>query len=786
MVGHLFCTFARDDLAGSNYPVDCGFRLELPDYVFDGKSHTLEIRTMLRRDEPLIFIHEGRQKTSLRFQGIVRPIIHGMVDDIAGDAILGWVLRETPDGKQGRQSVLVTSDDEPVMEVKADRFRPDVASEHQADAYCGFRFVVPFSVRRPRRQAFRFYLLPEKTELDGSPFIVNLMADAQQSKIVQLSGIIARLEHDLRATRTLLDSLLPTEQFTLDNYQDWAERYFPSLRQRQWRLTSTPLISVICPTYRPNMAHFTAMVGSVRAQTYDKWQLIIVDDGTNEPALTAMLNDICTCDQRIIALTQPTNGGISSATAFGLSHAKGTWVAFLDHDDLLDPQALLVMLSEAQRTGATLLYSDEDKINSLGELVEPHFKPNWNYRLVLANNYLCHLLMVERQAIERITFSPTFDGAQDHHLVLALSERLDPARIHHVPEILYHWRTARDSTASSSGAKPYAAKAGVAAIRAHLKRRKKAASRVTPIDGTTFYCITWKTRQSPRVAVIVPFKDQAEITQRCIESLERTNYPNYEIILVDNWSTDEAALSFLRAAEQRDDLSVVRVEEPFNFARLNNLAAAKSNAEYFVFHNNDVIQRQQNWLRLLMDEMLADPAVAAVGPKLVYPSGFVQHAGVILGLGGVADHAHRGLPATAPGYAGRALVAQEVTAVTAACMLVRAPAFREVGGFEEKLAVAFNDIDLCLKLRQNGQKIVFCPDVVAVHHESVSRGRDDSPLKRERLSREVRLMWERWGEQLRADPFYSRHFGREGEAFYMLNVPLPAIQTRQAGRRVHQ
>ena len=287
--------------------------------------------------------------------------------------------------------------------------------------------------------------------------------------------------------------------------------------------------------------------------------------------------------------------------------------------------------------------------------------------------------------------------------------------------------------------------------------------------------------------MIVPFKDQAEITQRCIESLERTSYPNYEIILMDNWSTEKDALSFLRAAEQRDNLSVMKVEEPFNYARLNNLAAAKSNAEYFVFHNNDVIQQQQNWLRFLIDEMLADPAVAAVGPKLVYPNGFVQHAGVILGLGGVADHAHRGLPATAPGYAGRAVVAQEVTAVTAACMLVRAPAFHEVGGFdEEKLAVAFNDVDLCLKLRQKGQKIVFCPDVVAVHHESVSRGRDDSPLKQERLSREVRLMWERWGEQLRSDPFYSPHFGRDGEAFYTLNVPLAAVQTRQAGRRVRR
>ena len=288
-----FVTLARDDLKGSDYPVDCGFRLQLPDYVFDGESHTLEIRTPLRRDESLIFIHEGRQKTSLPFQGIVRPIIHSMVDDIAGDAILGWVLRETPTAKQGGQSVLVTSDDEPVMEVKADRFRPDVASEHQADSYCGFRFVVPFSARRARRQAFRFYLLPEKIELDGSPFIVNLMADTQQSKIVQVNEIITRLESDLRATRTLLNSLLPTEQFTLENYQSWAERYFPSLHQRQWGLTSTPLISIICPTYRPNMAHFTTMVGSVRAQTYDKWQLIIVDDGSNEPALTAALNDIC-------------------------------------------------------------------------------------------------------------------------------------------------------------------------------------------------------------------------------------------------------------------------------------------------------------------------------------------------------------------------------------------------------------------------------------------------------------------------------------------------------------
>jgi len=769
-VGLLECSLPRDDLIGTPYRADSGFHLELPKFIFDGRPHTLELRSPFGRDVPIPFIHEGRQKTRLTIQDIVRPIIHSMVDDVVGGAILGWVLRQTNDSKHGDQSVLVTSDDEPVMEVRADRFRPDVAAEHQADAYCGFRFVPPLKVRRARGQTFRFFLLPEKVELDGSPLAVNLMTDAQQSKIIQLSETVFRLEHELQTARDLLESLLPTPEYTLSNYQDWADLYFRHLHQRQVALTDTPLVSIICPVYGPNLAHFRAMLESVYGQTYRHWELILVDDGSDDPALDEAIAEAVTADKRVIVMGDGKHHGISVATATGLSKATGDWVACVDHDDLLDPQALLVMLAAAEKSGACLLYSDEDKIDDRGEFVQPHLKPDFNYRLLLANNYMCHLLMARRDVVRETVFDSTYDGAQDHNLVLSLAERLSPEQIHHVPEILYHWRITADSTARDPAVKPYAAAAGVAAVRAHLKRRKKTAG-VTAIHDATFYRVDWRSKQTPRVAAVILCKDQAALTQQCLNALKQTEYPNWELTLVDNWSTEPGALAMLEAFDRDAEGRVLRVEEPFNFSRLNNLAAADSAAEFFLFQNNDVIHQQPDWLRHLLGEMLADPTVAVVGPKLVYPNGFVQHGGVILGLGGVADHAHRGLPAQAPGYFGRAIVAQEVCAVTAACMLVRTSAFRAVGGFDESFAVAFNDVDLCLRLRQAGHKIIYAPEVIAVHHESASRGRDDQGLKQERLAREIRLMWDRWSDQLRADPFYNPHFSVQAEAFFQLKPP---------------
>jgi O-antigen biosynthesis protein len=345
--------------------------------------------------------------------------------------------------------------------------------------------------------------------------------------------------------------------------------------------------------------------------------------------------------------------------------------------------------------------------------------------------------------------------------------------IHHVPEILYHWRKSANSTALSQDTKGYAAGAGQRAVSAHLARRSLP-GRAVPLNGTR-YAVEWSFKEKPSISILVPFRDQADITRRCVDAvLAKTRYPTYEIVLVDNWSIQDSTRRYCDALRNEPRVRQVRIEEDFNYSRINNLAAATCASDYLLFLNNDVFIQQEDWLDRLVAEALADPAVGGVGAKLLYPNGTVQHAGVVLGVGGVADHAFRGLGADEPGYAFRAALAQQLSAVTAACLLCRAPAFREVGGFDEdKLKVTFNDVDLCLRLGQAGWKIIYTPSVVAEHHESLSRGSDMVPEQRDRFYAENQAMKDRWGALIADDPHYNPHFSRAHGIFSALNSKPP-------------
>jgi O-antigen biosynthesis protein len=766
-VGVLECNLDRDDLVLSSYPSTCGFRFVIPSRFFDGQPHRLELRTAAQPHAPLSFIFNGRTQDILAICDHLHPVFHSLVDDIAGSAITGWVLREVEQRKQGGQTVLVTCEGETLAQLKASQYRPDVGSAHQADSFCGFRFLPAISARKSRKQLFRFYLLPERVELQGSPFAANFITDAQQAKLAELNEIVSRLEADITAARSLVGLLQPSQRYTIEDYHEWASHYFAKLARKEYPVTNEPLVSLICPTFRPDISDFRSMAESVLKQTYQNWELIVIDDGSEQPGLSQEVDRLCALDGRIQSIVCPRNGGISVATNKGLEAARGKWIAFLDHDDLLVDVAITTMISEAQRTGALVLYSDEDKIDQEGWLSEPHFKPAFNYRLLLSNNYICHFLIVTADHIQSLR--PQYDGAQDHDLILRLVERVNPSRIHHVPEVLYHWRKTETSTARSNSAKGYATAAGAQAIRDHLFRLNKPAD-VLSISEATFYKARWKLPCTPRVAVIIPFKDSVEITQQCMTALQDTQYANFEVLLLDNWSTSAEAEVLSRRLQLLPRTRVIRVEEPFNFSRLVNKATRLTDAGYYLLMNNDVIQHQPDWLNVMLAELLADEQVAVVGPKLVYQNGFVQHAGVGVGLGGVADHFHRALPQDAPGYAGRAMVAQEVSAVTAACMLVRAEIFHRVGGMdEEHLAVAFNDVDFCLKVRQEGYKIVFTPDVVAEHRESYTRGNDDQPIKQARFQDECRTMAERWNTTSYVDPHYSCHFDPNGQTFFDLH-----------------
>jgi len=371
-------------------------------------------------------------------------------------------------------------------------------------------------------------------------------------------------------------------------------------------------------------------------------------------------------------------------------------------------------------------------------------------------------------------FDARCDGAQDHDFLLRLTERLQPGEIHHVAEMLYHWRISAGSTAGNTQAKPYASLAGERAVASHLRRRNIGA-KVSRRRGLTCYRTHFSTNEDPGVSILIPFRNQIASTEKCVSAIrEAAAELRHEIILLDNWSEGAAAEAFCAAQANAGATKIMRIAEPFNYARINNIGVRAARYPYLLFLNNDVFVQGKSWLRILLNEALTDPNTGAVGAKLLYPNGGVQHAGVVLGVGGVADHAFRGLNGNAAGYTALAITAREVSAVTAACMLVRSKAFEAVGGFDEaELGVAFNDIDLCLKLRAAGYRIIFNPDAVAEHFESMSRGDDLDDEKLGRFMRENAVMTERWGQMLSRDPFYNRHFARDGGIYRDLRVLQP-------------
>ncbi len=773
LVDTVVCDLLRQDVEARRLGVaKVGFFYRIPERFQDGMRHVLALSTLTGAPAAL----PSRAGTGLaEWHFCLRnpTRIEGVVDGLVEGLIRGWALRvnERDGSRHGGVPILVTCNGRPLTQLTADQFRPDVAETFGADPAAGFAFSPPPELRLGRPITLSFRALPDGVELLNSPMTVELPSSRGADRIQALTAQTDELFRIALKLRQELKSLVAPPTYELGDYPNWATRALAHARDRAIArygadaLADAPLVSIVCPVFRPRLADFLAAVDSVRAQTYANWELLLVDDASGDADLTAAITGLARADARIRPFVQRRNGGISRATNHALADARGDFVAFFDHDDLLEPAAIEILVRAARRTGAKLLYSDEDKIDAGGRFSEPHLKPDWNPRLLLSINYICHLVLAARDAVAAAgPLDPAMDGAQDHDFLLRLTERLEPTQIHHVPEVLYHWRKSANSTAVSRAAKPHAADAGERAIDAHLRRRALPArveSRFT--EGVHTYRVLWRFGRAPRVAIIIPFKDHIDITRLCVERiLAVTEGVEYEILLVDNWSESAEAQEFCATIANDPRMRVLRVEEPFNYSRLNNLAVAETAAPFLLFLNNDVIVSQPDWLRVLTDEARADARVGAVGAKLLYPNGSVQHAGVVLGVGGIADHIHRGLPGAAPGYVARAICAQELSAVTAACMLVRAEAFRAVGGFDAaELPVAFNDVDLCLKLRRAGWAVVWTPDVVAEHRESMSRGSDHQEANIARFLAEEYAMRARWDDVLPFDPFYNAQFSRE-------------------------
>lgn len=557
------------------------------------------------------------------------------------------------------------------------------------------------------------------------------------------------------------------------SYADWIRKYDYDPAQHRAdlvvavdRLKEPPLISVLMPVFNTPKDVLDSAIASVGAQIYPHWELCIADDCSTEPHIKGALEEWRQRDSRIKTVFRDQNGHISAATNSAFALASGQWIAMMDHDDFLREHALAeVALEIARYPSVELVYSDEDKVDTGGQRYDPYFKPDFSRELFRSQNYLNHLTVHRAENVRAVGgWRAGFEGAQDYDLNLRVIERIDPQTIRHIPKVLYHWRAGEGSTAASGSEKTYAYDAGFKALQEHMHRIGLDAA-VQAAPDTPFYRIRMPVPEPrPLVSLIIPTRDRLDLLRGCVESiLSKTTYENYEIIVVDNNSREAETQGYLTQLRQRANARVLSYTGPFNYSAINNFAVGHAAGGIVGLINNDIEIISPGWL----DEMVswaAQPDIGCVGAKLYYSDQRIQHAGVILGLGGVAGHSHKYASREDPGYFYRLKVVQNLSAVTGACLLVRKEIYEEVGGLnEDDLKIAFNDVDFCLRVRAAGYSIVWTPYAELYHLESVSRGLEDSPEKVQRFQSEIAYMKQRW--KLDGDPFYSPNLTRDREDF---------------------
>ena len=547
-------------------------------------------------------------------------------------------------------------------------------------------------------------------------------------------------------------------------YGPWYESHRPTEeeldRQRKTVIKDGPKFSILVPTYMTKETFLRQMIESVKTQTYGNWELCIADasdreypDGAMDVGRIAM--SYAEADQRIKYKKLTENVSISANTNRAFLMAEGDYIALLDHDDLLAPQALYRMAEAIKAQGADMLYSDEDKVTEdLKKHFQPHFKPEFNLDLLRTNNYITHLLVVKRTLAEEAgLLRDEMNGAQDYDFIFRCSEKAE--KIVRIPEILYHWRTSETSTADNPMSKQYAYDAGARAIAENLERTGTIGT-VEKLPDFGFYRVRYPVQGNPLVSVIIPNKDHAGMLRKCVESVFANDYPNVEIIIVENNSTEQETYAYYKELSKDPRVHLVRWKKGFNYSAINNYGARFAKGEYLLLLNNDVrAEISTDWLTEMLG-VCQRKDVGAVGARLYYPNNKIQHAGIVIGIGGVAGAMFVDLPRGRGGYMHKAAVMQDLSAVTAACMLVKREAFRAAGGFTEELAVAFNDVDLCLKIGQLGYRIVYDPFAELYHDESRTRGAEDTPEKIKRFQSEIEYMRVHWLDIIKnGDPNYN-------------------------------
>ncbi len=526
--------------------------------------------------------------------------------------------------------------------------------------------------------------------------------------------------------------------------------------------------SILVPLYNTPLNYLQEMIESVQGQTYKNWELCLAD-GSDEKhsAVEACVRQYAKNDGRIVYKKLEKNMGISQNTNRCLEMATGDYLALFDHDDILHPSVLFENMRVICEHNADFIYTDEATFEgeNITKIINFHFKPDFAVDNLRANNYICHFSVFSKNLLEKAgLFRPEFDGSQDHDMILRLTA--NAKKIHHIPKLLYFWRSHPASVASDITSKSYAIDAGKNAVKESLKKEGYNVTIESSKAFPTIYRIQYELKSSPLISIIIPNRNHKSDLEKCVSSiLEKSTYQNYEIIIVENGSTDLELFAYYKQLTEHENISVIQYSGSFNYSAVNNLGAAKSKGEYIILLNNDTEIITPDWIQELF--MYAQrPDVGAVGAKLYYADNTVQHAGIVLGLGadGIAGHSHYGVPKDYLGYMGKLFYAQNMSAVTGACMMVRRRFFDEVGGLDETLKVAFNDVDLCLKLREKGYLIVFNPYAELYHYESKTRGLEDSEEKKLRFKTECDIFRGKWNRTLeKGDPYYNPNFSLKND-----------------------
>ena len=560
--------------------------------------------------------------------------------------------------------------------------------------------------------------------------------------------------------------------------KNFGERFYLTgeerLKQEQTMFQKKIKFSILVPLYNTPLKFLEEMIESVRMQTYKVWELCLADGSdAGHRNVEKYCLSLQKKDARIRYKKLEKNSGISENTNACIEISTGEYIGLFDHDDLLHPSALYEMMCAIEKENPDFLYTDEATFEKVvTNIITAHFKPDYAVDTLRGNNYICHFSVFKRSLLtEAGWFRKEYDGSQDHDLILRLTAKAK--KVYHIPKLLYYWRSHPASVAADINSKTYAIDAGKRAVKDSIEACGEKVTVESSKAFPTIYRLKYKIKGNPLISILIPCKDHAEDTEICIESiLQKSTYKNYEILLVDNGSVEKDNMELFEKLAKNKRIRILHWNHPFNYSEINNYAAKEAGGEYLLLLNNDTEVITPGWMEeMLMYAQRED--VGAVGAKLYYGDDTIQHAGIILGMGmdGIAGHAHYRQPKENLGYMGRLYYAQDMSAVTAACMMVKRAVYEELNGFDEAFEVAYNDVDFCMRLRKEGYLNVFTPYAELYHYESKSRGLEDTKDKRKRFEKEVKMFKERWKKELEeGDPYFNPNFDLMRDDFAVKSV----------------